>query len=287
MKNFKIKSYCKINLFLRVLRKLNDGYHNIMSLITFCELHDTISIFKIKNLRDKISFSGRFKEGINKKSNTVTKVLDLFRRTKLLKNQAFKINIQKNIPHGSGLGGGSSNAADLINFFNLNMKLKLNKNKIKKLADQIGFDVPINLERKNTFLTGKKGNILRLNQNFRLNLLIVYPNIICSTKKIYEKNRKKSLIKPQYYFYKKNNKALIDFLINENNDLEETVIKIYPKVKKIINYIKSQNGCYFSRITGSGSACIGIFSNMKNAIYTQRLIKKKYPKYWCAVSKTI
>jgi len=287
VKNFKIKSYCKINLFLRVLRKLNDGYHNIMSLITFCELHDTISIFKIKSSRDKISFSGRFKEGINKKSNTVTKVLDLLRRTKLLKNQAFKINIQKNIPHGSGLGGGSSNAADLINFFNLNMKLKLNKNKIKKLADQIGFDVPINLERKNTFLTGKKGDILRLNQNFRLNLLIVYPNIICSTKKIYEKNRKKSLIKPQYYFYKKNNKALIDFLINENNDLEETVIKIYPKVKKIINYIKSQNGCYFSRITGSGSACIGIFSNMKNAIYVQKLIKLKYPKYWCVVSKTM
>ena len=287
MKNFKIKSYCKINLFLRVLRKLNNGYHTIMSLITFCELHDTISILKIKSLRDKISFSGRFKEGINKKSNTVTKVLDLFRRTKLLKNQAFKINIQKNIPHGSGLGGGSSNAADLINFFNLNMKLKLNKNKIKKLADQIGFDVPINLERKNTFLTGKKDNILRLNQNFRLNLLIVYPNIICSTKKIYEKNRKKSLIKPQSYFYKKNNKALIDFLIKENNDLEETVIKIYPKVKKIINYIKSQNGCYFSRITGSGSACIGIFSNMKNAIYVQKLIKLKYPKYWCVVSKTM
>jgi len=287
VKNFKIKSYCKINLFLRVLRKLNNGYHTIMSLITFCELHDTISIFKIKSLRDKISFSGRFKEGINKKSNTVTKVLDLFRRTKLLKNQAFKINIQKNIPHGSGLGGGSSNAADLINFFNLNMKLKLNKNKIKKLADQIGFDVPINLERKNTFLTGKKDNILRLNQNFRLNLLIVYPNIICSTKKIYEKNRKKSLIKPQSYFYKKNNKALIDFLIKENNDLEETVIKIYPKVKKIINYIKSQNGCYFSRITGSGSACIGIFSNMKNAIYVQKLIKLKYPKYWCVVSKTM
>ena len=287
MKNFKIKSYCKINLFLRVLRKLDNGYHTIMSLITFCELHDTISIFKIKSLRDKISFSGRFKEGINKKSNTVTKVLDLFRRTKLLKNQAFKINIQKNIPHGSGLGGGSSNAADLINFFNLNMKLKLNKNKIKKLADQIGFDVPINLERKNTFLTGKKDNILRLNQNFRLNLLIVYPNIICSTKRIYEKNRKKSLIKPQSYFYKKNNKALIDFLIKENNDLEETVIKIYPKVKKIINYIKSQNGCHFSRITGSGSACIGIFSNMKNAIYAQKLLKLKYPKYWCVVSKTI
>jgi len=76
-------------------------------------------------------------------------------------------------------------------------------------------------------------------------------------------------------------------LKNEKNDLEKTVIKIYPKVKKIIDYIKSQKGCYFSRVTGSGSACIGIFSNMRHAIYAQKLIKLKYPKYWCAVSKTM
>ena len=287
MDNIKIKSYCKINLSLKVLKKLNSGYHNIISLITFCDLHDVISISRIRNLKDEISFSGKFKKGINKKSNTITKVLNLLRSIKLLENQAFKINVRKNIPHGSGLGGGSSNAADLLNYFNSKMKLKLSKNKIKKLAGQIGFDVPVNLEKRNTFLTGKRGEILRLNQKFKLNLLIVYPNLICLTKKIYERNRKINLSKAQSIFYIKNNKKLINLLKNENNDLEKTVIKIYPKVKKIIDYIKSQKGCYFSRITGSGSACIGIFSNMKNAIYAQKLIKLKYPKYWCAVSKTI
>ena len=287
MKNFKIKSYCKINLTLKVLKKLNNGYHNIMSLITFCDLHDVISISKISNSKDKISFSGRFKKGINTQSNTATKVLNLLKKSKLIKNQAFKINIKKNIPHGSGLGGGSSNAANLLNYFNLKMKLKLNKIKIKKLASQIGFDVPINLERRNTFLTGKKGEILRLNQKFRLNLLIVYPNLICSTRKVYKKNRKISLSKPQSSFSIINNTKLINFLKNENNDLERTVTKIYPKVEKIINFIKSKNGCYFSRITGSGSACIGIFSNMKSAICAQKMIKLKYPKYWCVISKTI
>ena len=287
MDNIKIKSYCKINLTLKVLKKLNSGYHNIISLITFCDLHDVITIFKIRNLKDKINFSGKFKRGINKKSNTITEVLNLLRNKKLLENQAFKINIKKNIPHGSGLGGGSSNAADLLNYCNLKMKLKLNKNKIKKLASQIGSDVPVNLERKNTFLTGKKDKILRFSQKFKLNLLIVYPNLICSTKKIYQKNKKISFSKRQPSFSAISNKKLINFLKSEHNDLEKTVIKIYPKVKKIINYIKSQKGCYFSRITGSGSACIGIFSNMKNAIYAQKLIKLKYPKYWCAVSKTI
>ena len=287
MDNIKIKSYCKINLSLKVLKKLNSGYHNIISLITFCDLHDVISISRIRNLKDKINFSGKFKKGINKKSNTITKVLNLLRSIKLLENQAFKINVRKNIPHGSGLGGGSSNAADLLNYFNSKMKLKLSKNKIKKLAGQIGFDVLVNLKKRNTFLTGKRGEILRLNQKFKLNLLIVYPNLICLTKKIYERNRKINLSKAQSIFYIKNNKKLINLLKNENNDLEKTVIKIYPKVKKIIDCIKSQKGCYFSRITGSGSACIGIFSNMKNAIYAQKLIKLKYPKYWCAVSKTI
>ena len=287
MKKFKIKSFCKINLSLRILKKLTNGYHNIKSLITFCDLHDVISISKIKNLKDKISFSGQFKYRINKNSNTITEVLYLLRKRKLFKNQAFKINIQKNIPHGSGLGGGSSNAADLLNFFNSKMHLKLNKSEITKIASKIGFDGPINLEKKNSLLTGKKGKILRLNQRFKLNVLIVYPNIICSTKKIYEKNKKFSFIKFHSSFYAKDKKKLINFLKNENNDLEKTVIKFYPKVGKIINFIKIQKGCHFSRITGSGSACIGIFSNMKTAIFTQKLIKLKFPKYWSVVSKTI
>ena len=287
MKKFKIKSFCKINLSLKVLKKSRNGYHNIGSLVTFCDLHDVISISKIKGMNDKISFSGRFKKGINKKSNTITSVLHLLRKRNFFRKQTFRIDIQKNIPHGSGLGGGSTNAADVLNFFNSKMRLKLNKDEISKIARQIGFDTPVSLEKKNTLLTGKKGEILRLNQKFRLNVLIVYPNVICSTKKIYANNKKFTFSKWQHNFYIKDKNKLIDFLKKENNDLEKIVIKFYPKVRKIINFIKSQNGCHFSRITGSGSACIGIFSNMKSAVFAQKFIKLKFPNYWCVVSKTI
>ena len=287
MKKFKIKSFCKINLSLRVSKSSNNGYHNIRSLVTFCNLHDVISISKIKGLNDKISFSGRFKKGVNEKSNTITNVLYQLRKRNFFQKQAFKIAIQKNIPHGSGLGGGSSNAADVLNFFNTKMFLKLNKAEICKIAYNIGFDTPVSLEKKNTLLTGKKGEILRLNQKFGLNILIVYPNVICSTKKIYENNKKFTLLSPQFNFYIKNKYKLIDFLKKENNDLEKTTIKFYPKIRKIINFIKSQNGCYFSRITGSGSACIGIFSNMKSAVFAQKFMKLKFPNYWCVVSKTM
>ena len=287
MKNFKIKSYCKINLSLKILKKLKNGYHNISSLITFCNLHDVISISKIKNPKDKITFSGKFCKGINKKSNTITTLLKILRKKKLIKNQSFKINIKKNIPHGSGLGGASSNASYLLNYLNNKMRFKLKKKEMIALAKKIGSDVPICLEKKNTFLTGKRDKMLRINNKFNLNLLIVYPNIICSTKKIYKRNRISNSTGNEYYHNKKNRNKLIHHLKNEKNDLEKIVIKIYPKIRKIINYIKSQKGCVFSRITGSGSACIGIFSNRLNTISAQKSIRSKYPKYWCVVSKTI
>ena len=129
MKNFKIKSYCKINLSLKIIKKLKNGYHNISSLITFSDLHDVIRISKIKKSKDKITFSGKFCNNINKKSNTITSVLKILREKKLIKNQSFKINVKKNIPHGSGLGGASSNASYLLNYFNNKMRLKLKKMK--------------------------------------------------------------------------------------------------------------------------------------------------------------
>tara|TARA_Y100000590_G_scaffold397066_1_gene478331 strand:+ start:3481 stop:4248 length:768 start_codon:yes stop_codon:yes gene_type:complete len=254
----------------------------------FCNIYDIISINETRDIKDKISFSGKFGRGINTKSNTITKALYLLRKNNIIKNKKFKINVKKNIPHGSGLGGGSSNAADLLNFFYLKSKPKIAKTKIIKIAKTIGFDVPICLEKKNTIIVGKYDQIIRSKKKFGLNILIIFPNLICSTKKIYSKNKKFSFLKKHkinYFKYKRS--KLINLLKKENNDLEENVIKIYPKIKRLIELIKIQKGCYFSRITGSGSACIGIFSNSKAAIYTKKLIKFKFPNYWCVVSKTI
>ncbi len=287
MKKYQIKSFCKINLSLRVLKKLKTGYHRISSLITFCNLHDLISINIIKKKEDKIIFSGKFKKGINIKKNTLTNLLFIMRKKKLLKKNFFKINIKKNIPHGSGLGGGSANAANLLNFLNIKMNLRLSNKIINKIANQIGFDVEPLLKKQNTFFTGNKRELIRIQNSFNLNMLVVYPNIICSTKKIYQKNRSFTFSKVKTNFNTSSKKKLIKFLKNETNDLENAVIKTYPIVGKIINLIKSQKGCYFSRVTGSGSACIGIFNNMKSANNAKDLIKQKFPNFWIATSKTI
>ena len=287
MKKFKIKCFCKVNLCLRVIKKITKNYHVIKSFITFCNVYDVIIISINKGSKDKITFSGKFKKGINKKNNTVSKLLLLLRKQKLLNNQYFDINVKKNIPHGSGLGGASSNAANLINFLKLKKFLKINENKKNKIARKIGFDVPILLNNKNCIITGKNEKILRLKKIFKLNILIVYPNFVCSTKKIYKINRKITLNNKWNYRNINTNKRLINFLMMEDNDLEQSAITLYPKIKILINIIKHQHGCYFSRITGSGSACFGIFSNMKAANSAKKIIKSKFPKFWYVTSKTL
>ena len=287
MKKFKIKSFCKINLTLKILKRIKSNFHVINSLITFCNIYDIIYLFETKDKKDTIKFTGKFKKGIKEKKNTVTKLLYLLRKNGFLKKTFFKIKIKKNIPHGSGLGGGSSNAAYLLNFLNENFNLKLNKFYLHKIANQIGFDVPISLEKKNTFFNGQNSSLLRLKKKLMFNILIVYPNLFCSTKRIYNKNTIISSSKGKFNFNKYNKTKLINFLKSENNDLQKTVIKLYPKVQKVIYSIENQKGCYFARITGSGSACFGIFANRRTAIYAQKLIKMKFPKYWCVISKTI
>ena len=76
-------------------------------------------------------------------------------------------------------------------------------------------------------------------------------------------------------------------LKSRENSLEKIVIKKFPIIKKILNELKQINNCQFSRLTGSGSACFGLFLTKKSAELGLKKIKKKFPKYWCVTGKTI
>ena len=111
----KIKSYAKINLALNIIGK-NSTLHKIESIVAFVDLHDDILIKRIKSKNHKISFNGKFSKKISKR-NTITKLLDLLEKNKLLNGKKFQIKIYKRIPNKAGLGGGSMNAASIIKFF--------------------------------------------------------------------------------------------------------------------------------------------------------------------------
>ena len=113
-----IKSYSKLNLFLKVLKKTHNGLHNIQSSVMLLDLHDEINIKKINRNKDNIEFIGKFKKNINKTTNTISKSLSLLRKHNLIdKKNKYNIIVNKKIPVFAGLGGGTSNAVFLIKYF--------------------------------------------------------------------------------------------------------------------------------------------------------------------------
>ena len=123
-----IKSFAKVNLALNITGKLTK-LHKIESIVTFINLYDLITIKRINSKKHNISFNGPFSQNINKK-NTVNKLFNILDKQKLLNNKKFQINIKKNIPQQAGLGGGSMNAANILNFLIKKKFLRLNQKKI-------------------------------------------------------------------------------------------------------------------------------------------------------------
>ena len=282
MRVFLINSYCKINISLRVIKKLKNGLHKINTFITFARIFDQIYLKEIKNTKDKISFYGKFKNKISKSNNTISRILDLLRKNNFIKKIYFEIKVKKNIPTKSGLGGGSMNAASLLTFLVKKYKLRIKQKDLFKLAAKVGSDVIVGLKFQNVFFNSGSNTIKRYKNKLNLFVLLVKPDVNCSTKLIYSKNRQFS---KQYK--NKDISKFGNFFEKDVNDLEKVAFKIYPKIKRLKDYLNIQKKCIFSRMTGSGSVCVAYFKDYKAARKAEINLKNKFPNYWCKLSKAM
>jgi len=281
MRIFKIKSYAKINLALNVTGK-KTKLHKIESIISFIDLHDLIYLKQISTKNHKVSFKGKYSKNINK-INTVTSLLKLLDEKNFLNNRKFEIKIVKNIPQEAGMGGGSMNAASLINFFINKKILRIKKNELIKLTSQIGSDVILGIKPNNTILSSN-GKIKKYDKNINFHTLIVKPNFGCSTKYIYSKV--KSFSKSQFNPPKKRMLSA-DYLKMLNNDLEKIAFRKYPKLKKIKSFLLTTPNNIFVRMSGSGSSIVAYFHSREACGKAYRQFKRKFNSHWCIVSKTI
>tara|TARA_A100001011_G_scaffold46283_1_gene43677 strand:+ start:63 stop:896 length:834 start_codon:yes stop_codon:yes gene_type:complete len=274
-----IKSYAKINLTLKVLKKLKNGMHDIESHACLIDLHDQIEIKK--NKKDRVIFTGKFKKETNQHKNSILDTLKILRENNII-NYFYKIVVRKNIPVFSGLGGGTANSVSLTKYF---IKNNPNEFLVRKLEKKIGSDFRLFL---NSFSFQKNlKKIQGRKKFFTLHFLIVYPMINCRTKHIYSLVKKFSFSKKKHYFTSKKIEFFFKEIKSDKNDLQQIVEKKHFQVGELINYLKNQKDCVFSRMTGSGSVSYGLFKSKKMANIAKKKIKKKYPNYWCATTKTI
>ncbi len=259
------KSPAKINLFLKIVNKRSDGYHNIRTGITFINLYDEVTIQP--NNKFLVHYNGSFAPKDNIFKDCIIKKIFSFLK---IKEPKLLITITKNFPYQAGLGSASSNAATVIKILE-NLEI-IKKNNIYHYTD-LGADIPVFLNQKDALVRGR-GDLIS-NMIFpKYYFLLIQPEFVCSTKEMYQS------FKPKDLNYKK------EFDLEEindhdnGNDFEKILIKYQPEFKSLIRYLENLEGSIFSRITGSGSCLFSVFEKKEHAEKAKQIISKDHSRLW-------
>lgn len=263
MKKFTLSSPAKINLFLHIVGRRPDGYHNLQS------------VFAILNKGDKLTFEERMDDkieilpdlGFNVEDNIVYKAIMLLRKETSI-SKGITITIEKNIPMGGGLGGGSSNAATTLLALNKLWNLNLTTKRLCELGKTLGADVPIFVNGYSAFAQGI-GEILTPYKIEEKYYLVVTPkNTHVSTKEIFT-----------HLDLPRSTPALAISQISyqeTHNDCENLVKKNYPSVAKCLQWLLKYA---HPRMTGTGASCFAPFDNLSDAQKAQNELPEQYSSF--------
>ena len=275
----------KINISLNLIGKKENNFHQILSFICFSNLSDQLILRKSDFFDYEIHSSF---EKITFKDDLIFKTIETLKKyLRLTDLPPFKLILKKNIPLGSGLGGGSADSAALIRILNNFLNLKLSKIDMINIGAEIGSDIPACIISKPLIAYGRGEKILELDYDNVYNLLIIYPSINISTKEIFNlinirDFKDKNLLETKNWIEKNSGINSYDFFRKFSNDLQNVVINKYPIISNILNSLNKKNAI-FAAMTGSGSACFGIFDE-KEIDLASNYFERNFPGW--VVKKT-
>ena len=269
MKILTLNSYAKINIGLKIINQRIDSYHNIETVFQEVQFHDIITI---KKINEGYKLSSNNVDFPMESSNTCVQAY-LRLKKEFPKLKGVKIHINKNIPMGSGLGGGSSNAASTIIGINNLYDIGLTTPQLKNISQDIGADVPFFIEGGIQHGQGIGDKLTPLKIKLPYTILLVFPNNTVNTRWAYSQIRNKLEIPIKAVnFADLMEKEMIPFQLFEN-DFEKIVFSTYPE----IGLIKSKllkNNARFASLSGSGSTVFGFFNDEADALSAELLLSK-------------
>ena len=268
----------KVNLCLRVLGKSDNELHKLDSIVVFCEFGDKVSIQPAQ--KDDFSITGPFAKFLNTtrmSENLIVKARDAFRRNGVACGPV-AIHLEKQIPIGAGLGGGSADAAAVLLGLNEIITTPLQKQKLLSIAAKLGSDVPVCLAKKPQRIKSTGNVIDEIGSIHAGSLLLVNPLIPLSTATVFKK------IKPPYNtpLPKISSKSAV-FLSEFGNDLEPVAKNLVPKIADILLQLRQMPNCRAAQMSGSGATCFGIFDDCAKA----NVARAKFDQagYWTKSTK--
>ena len=270
----KEKAYAKINLFLNVIGKRFDGYHDLEMIMAALDLHDNLN-FK-KNDTGEIIVTSNIQITKKPEDNIVYQVAKLLQE-EFEVTKGVHIHIEKNIPIAGGLAGGSADAAATFRGLNRLWKLKLTKEDMVKISSNIGADIPFCIHNRLCIARGKGEDLFFLDRHFHAHVLLVNPNIQIHTKDVFEKLEEKNLAERKITnmtsaIYNDNYELAVRELFNA---LEPISFKIAPEIHKIKNTL-IDGGLRAVLMSGSGATVFALSKSKKKLEDIQSKMDKTY-----------
>lgn len=266
----KLKSKSKVNIGLRIINKRKDGFHNIHTVFQELDFHDILTISK---LRSGCSFSSNVDWLDDSSDNLCIKAYNLMNENYDI--GGISISLNKMIPPGSGLGGGSSNAASIIKAINELYELKASYSDLEKISSQIGADVPFFIRGGVQLGEGLGTKLTQIKKKINGFFMLVIPDFQINTSWAYSKS-KILLEKPSkaVNFKYQMEKKHIPFELFEN-DFESIICPSYPEIGVIKDELQAYNACYTS-LSGSGSTVYAIFNDKADAKSAELQLSKSH-----------
>jgi 4-diphosphocytidyl-2-C-methyl-D-erythritol kinase len=278
----KILAPAKINLCLEILGKREDGYHEIDTVMQAISLFDEITLEDAPELTLECTQDlGRIED------NLVWRAAELMRDT-CAPNKGARIRLHKRIPHGAGLGGGSSDAANTLVALNRLWETGLEPPELCELAAQIGSDCAFFVEGGTSRCTGRGEEIEALPDLEGLDFVVLYPNAVCSTPAVYaELSRGLTKGSTDCYLFHEYESAIFREKLAQSmqNRLQEPALRVSARLREVWSETENESGVLKRLVSGSGSSIVFLTADESKArSLTEALILRRLGQVFCVKS---
>lgn len=275
----------KLNLYLHVLGRRDDGYHLLDTLMTFVHVGDGICVEPAKNL--SMTVEGLFADGLDKgEDNLVLRaargLADVCGAT-----EGARIRLVKNLPVASGLGGGSADAAATLRGLCHLWGLSPAPEDMTALALGLGADVPFCLVGRAGFVGGIGESIepSEIPQNVvsaasAIWTVLVNPLTALSTSEVFAARRGPFSQPARFKYTPRDAVELVALLKERRNDLTQAAVSLALEVSNVLGALEASGGCLLARMSGSGATCFGLFGEEKGARQAAAAISRATPGWW-------
>lgn len=277
----KITAPAKINLYLHIVGRREDGLHLLDSLIAFASIHDTLSLTVASETI--LEIDGPFATQLKAEPNNL--VLQAARGLAKLCGvySGAKLRLTKNLPVASGIGGGSSDAAATLKGLIRLWKVQPNNQDLQGLALKLGADVPVCLNNQAAFTCGIGERISKAKPLPLCSLVLVNSGKAVSTPAVFNTRTilQSGFSKPGRFNYTPEDVSeLVSILKSRHNDLDEAAQLLCPEIGQVLRALESSQGSLLARMSGSGGTCFALFSYPEEAATASLDLARRHPDWW-------